>query len=59
MQGVVDVPEVVRAKAVAVGCSQWLDQLPALVAGIERDWCVRVGSPFPDATEAFVGPDPV
>ncbi len=31
------VPETVRAKAVAAGAVQWLDDLPSLVAGLEQD----------------------
>lgn len=50
----IDVPAVVRNKALAVGAGTWLDDLPALVAGLERDWGVTVGRPFADATEAFV-----
>ncbi len=56
------VPEVVRNKALAVGAAAWLDELPGLIAGLERDWDITVGRPFPGATEAFVaevsGPGP-
>lgn len=48
------VPAVVRAKAAAVGAAGWLGALPELVAGLERDWSIRVGLPYPDPTEAFV-----
>ncbi len=44
----------VRNKALAAGAARWLDDLPGLVAGLERDWRITVGQPFPDATEAFV-----
>ncbi|MGO9873059.1 MAG: aminoglycoside phosphotransferase family protein [Acidimicrobiia bacterium] len=47
-------PTVVRNKAIAVGATHWLDELPALVAGVEREWCLTVGRSFEDATEAFV-----
>lgn len=50
----VDVPPVVRNKAHAVGAVRWLDELPALVAGLEREWGITVGRPYRDATEAFV-----
>jgi streptomycin 6-kinase len=50
----VDIPAVVRNKAVAVGAGRWLDDLPGLIASLERDWQITVGRPFPDATEAFV-----
>jgi streptomycin 6-kinase len=51
MQGV---PDPVRRKALAVGAGWWLDGLPALVAVLERDWSIKVGRPYGDATEAFV-----
>ncbi len=56
------VPEVVRNKALTAGAAAWLDELPGLIASLERDWGITVGRPFPDATEAFVaaasGPGP-
>jgi streptomycin 6-kinase len=51
---VVEVPAVVRSKALAVGATQWIDDLPELIAGFERDWSIAVGRPYDDATEAFV-----
>lgn len=50
----IDVPAVVRNKAAAVGAARWLDELPALVSDIERDWGIAIGRPFAGATEAFV-----
>lgn len=50
----IGVPVVVRNKAVAVGAAAWLDELPALVASLEREWSIGVGRPFGDGTEAFV-----
>src|SRR5215813_1216824 len=50
----VGVPAVVRNRALAAGAAHWLDELPALVASLERDWSIAVGRPFSDATEAFV-----
>ena len=50
----IDVPPVVRAKALAVGASEWLDGLGALVADLERAWAIRVGRVYHDATEALV-----
>jgi streptomycin 6-kinase len=52
----VEVPAVVRNKALAAGSGRWLDELPALVDSIERDWGIEVGRPFADATEALVAP---
>lgn len=48
------VPETVRNKALTAGAATWLDELPGLIADLERDWGIAVGAPFPDATEAFV-----
>ena len=44
----------VRNKALAARAAAWLDELPGLIASLERDWQITVGRPFPDATEAFV-----
>jgi streptomycin 6-kinase len=48
------VSEVVRNKALAVGAADWLDELPALVADLEREWSIEVGRPYHGGTEAFV-----
>jgi len=50
----VDVPPVVREKALAVGAGRWLDELPALVRTIEADWGITVGRSYPTSTEALV-----
>jgi streptomycin 6-kinase len=50
----IEIPAAVRAKAMAHGAGQWLDDLPSLVAELERAWSVTVGRSFPDATEALV-----
>ena len=47
-------PAVVRTKAEASGAAPWLEALPDLVAGLERDWSIRVGAAYQDATEAYV-----
>ncbi|WP_433292507.1 aminoglycoside phosphotransferase family protein [Actinoplanes sp. CA-030573] len=49
-----EIPAAVRAKALDIGASAWLDDLPALIEGCARDWGLRLGDPFPDATEAYV-----
>lgn len=49
-----DVPEIVRNKARACGATAWLDALPELVAELEREWSIRVGSSYSGGTEAFV-----
>ena len=52
----IEVPPAVAAKAHEVGAAAWLSGLPRLVAGLERDWQLALGSPYPDATEAYVAP---
>jgi streptomycin 6-kinase len=51
---VLEVPALVRNKAVATGAEHWLETLPALVSGLERDWSITVGRIFADASEALV-----
>ncbi len=48
------VPAIVRNKAVAVGATQWFDELSGLVASLEQEWRITVGRPYDGATEAFV-----
>ena len=50
----IDVPDVVREKARAVGAGAWLDALPGLLRSLEIEWRITVGPPFRDATEAYV-----
>ena len=51
---VIEVPEVVRQKALAVGAGSWLDALPLLVRSVEVEWGITVGRSYRDSTEAFV-----
>jgi streptomycin 6-kinase len=51
---VIQVPEVVRQKAFAVGADVWLDDLPLLVAKLEQEWGIAVGAVYSNSTEAFV-----
>jgi len=51
---VVIVPEVVRNKAILAGADEWLRSLPQLIAAIERDWAISVGTSYADSTEALV-----
>ena len=48
------VPEVVRNKAIAFGVSEWLENLPQLVAELEEMWRITVGHSFEGGTESFV-----
>ena len=50
----IQVPEVVRQKAFAVGAEAWLDDLALLVARLEHEWRIAVGAAYYDSTEAFV-----
>jgi streptomycin 6-kinase len=49
-----ELAEVVRNRALVEGHAQWVDDLPDLVRGLERDWSIRVGRSFDEGTEAFV-----
>lgn len=51
---VADIPAVVRNKALAVGATRWLAELPELIAGLEQEWSIAVGRPYDYATEALV-----
>jgi streptomycin 6-kinase len=51
---VIQLPEVVRQKAFAVGAREWLDDLPQLIASLEQEWGITVGDAYSDSTEAFV-----
>ncbi|MGB0114821.1 MAG: aminoglycoside phosphotransferase family protein [Ilumatobacteraceae bacterium] len=50
----IQVPDVVRNRALAVGAADWLAELPELVAALEREWEFDVGRQFDEGTEAFV-----
>ena len=50
----VELPTVVRNKALVAHATDWLRELPALVASLEREWKIVVGRAFSDATEALV-----
>jgi streptomycin 6-kinase len=51
---VLDVPEVVRNTARALGQEAWLDALPAMVRELSVEWSLTVGRVFDGATEAVV-----
>lgn len=50
----VEVPDVVREKALAVGAAAWLEALPGLVGALEQEWGITVARAYRDSTEAFV-----
>ena len=50
----IQVPEVVRQKVLALGADVWLDDLPLLVVRLEQEWGIAVGATYSGSTEAFV-----
>jgi streptomycin 6-kinase len=50
----IELPAVVRNVAVAAGAEDWIEDLPDLVARLEREWSIVVGRVYQDATEALV-----
>ena len=52
--GALHLPQAVRAKALAAGAHAWLAGLPRLVAGLEREWGLRLGKVYDGGTEALV-----
>jgi streptomycin 6-kinase len=54
VSSMVEIPAIVRQKALAAGAQAWIDELPALVRSIEVEWGVSVGRAYRDSTEAFV-----
>jgi streptomycin 6-kinase len=53
-RAVVDVPPVVRNKALAMGAADWLDALPERVAQLADRWDLTLGPVFSAGTEALV-----
>jgi streptomycin 6-kinase len=51
---VVQVTDVVRRKALAVGADKWLDDLPVLTADLEHEWGITLGNAYEHSTEALV-----
>ncbi len=48
------VPQTVRNKAMVTGAAAWLDELPRIVAALEREWGFVTGKPYMEGSEAFV-----
>ena len=53
-QRVIEVSQVVRNKAIAVGAVSWLEEIPLLIAKYEHEWGFAVGRSFQGGTEAYV-----
>ncbi len=50
----IELPTVVRNRAMAAGAARWIDELPDLVAGLAADWEIEIGALFDEGTEALV-----
>ncbi len=50
----IELPTVVRNRAMAAGAARWIDELPDLVAGLATDWKIEIGALFHEGTEALV-----
>ncbi len=48
------VADAVRNKAIVTGSAAWFDDLPDIVARLEREWGFVTGEPYLDGSEAFV-----
>lgn len=51
---VINISEVLRNHAVTADAGQWLDELPALLGDLERQWDITLGRPLAGASEAYV-----
>ncbi len=49
-----DVPDIVRTYALGEGYAAWLDELPALVESLARDWSLTIGPTLRGGHAAFV-----
>ena len=51
---VLNIPPIVRNKAIAAGAQAWLDDLPFVIGELEREWEFVIGEVFTGGTEALV-----
>jgi streptomycin 6-kinase len=51
---VINVPYVVRNKAIALGAEDWLEDLPSLIIELEDRWKITVGPSIEGGTESYV-----
>lgn len=51
---VLNIPPIVRNKAIAAGAEAWLDALPFVIGELEREWGFVIGEVFTGGTEALV-----
>ena len=50
----IELPDVVRNRAIAEGHPGWIDDLANIVRGLEREWSIELGRTYDEGTEAFV-----
>ncbi len=50
----IELPTVVRNKAIVAGAHAWIDGIDDLVAGLAAEWGFEVGTAFTSGTEAYV-----
>ena len=50
----IELPEVVRNRAIAEGHAGWVDDLTDIVRDLERAWSIELGRTYDEGTEAFV-----
>jgi streptomycin 6-kinase len=50
----IEVPRIVRNKAMAAGASQWLNDLPDLIGELEAEWSFELGRRLDGGTESYV-----
>jgi streptomycin 6-kinase len=51
---VINVPYVVRNKAISIGADDWLSNLLSLIVELEDKWQITVGPPIEGGTESYV-----
>ena len=54
----IEFPEVVRNRAIAEGHMAWIDELPATIRSLERDWSIEVGRVYDEEAPRRSSPTP-
>jgi len=49
----IEIPAVVREKALTIGASAWIDGLPLLIQTIEAEWGITVGRAYRGASSCL------
>ncbi|MGI9645386.1 MAG: aminoglycoside phosphotransferase family protein, partial [Ilumatobacteraceae bacterium] len=50
----VELPDVVRNRAVSEGRGDWVTELPDIVRSLAGEWSITIGRAYDEGTEAFV-----